>query len=316
MFRAIPDYLGKAILIAEAFQKWSPPKRKLARRKLSWEFLQQQAESVTFVRDNVYWSVSTSDVVGRLLFLNGYYLPENFDGVLSWLQVHCPNWSGRKALLNVGANVGATCVPLALRTKKKCIACEPVPGTFQMLQRNVQLNGLEEQIDCHQVAIASAKGRLEMVVSRDSGQSEVRTATGRQGQGFLCRHQHPEVVQVECMPLDELVPNIGLAPPDIALVWSDTQGFETDVIESGTSLWKAGVPLWVEVWPDGLDAHGGADRFAASCKKFFREVVLEEQFTRTANIAPQPVDIIAKLIRDLSDRKKYRRPETDILLLP
>ena len=36
----------------------------------------------------------------------------------------------------------------------------------------------------------------------------------------------------------------------VALVWSDTQRCEGDVIESGASLVEAGVPFFVELWRD------------------------------------------------------------------
>ena len=48
---------------------------------------------------------------------------------------------------------------------------------------------------------------------------------------------------------------------EVALVCSDTQGFETQIVASGSSLWAAGTPLWVEVWPQGLACHGGVQQF-------------------------------------------------------
>jgi FkbM family methyltransferase len=187
-----------------------------------------------------------------------------------------------------------------------------------MLRHNVALNGLDEHIDCRQVAVARRAGAIEMVVAPDKGHSEVRTPSGRQGFGGLHRPDRCHPVTVDCLPLDQLTLEAGFLPSEVALVWSDTQGFEGDVIDSGATLWREGVPLWVEVWPDGLQAHGGVEHFVASCVRYFRQFILDESLpnkTRPASV--QPVTGLARVIQDLTSGKRGRPGcDTDVLLIP
>jgi hypothetical protein len=55
--------------------------------------------------------------------------------------------------------------------------------------------------------------------------------------------------------------------------WCDAQGSETDVIESGASIWRSGARLWTEVWPAGLERHGGIKRFDAAVRNHFASFV-------------------------------------------
>jgi hypothetical protein len=70
--------------------------------------------------------------------------------------------------------------------------------------------------------------------------------------------------------------SIHVSPDEVGLVWSDTQGFESQVIESAPSLWAHGTCLWVEIWPQGLAAHGGSVRFVEICKKYFTRFISEK----------------------------------------
>jgi hypothetical protein len=109
------------------------------------------------------------------------------------------------------------------------------------------------------------------------------------------------------MRLDELVKSLQIAPDQIALVWSDTQGFEAQVIESGSALWTNGTPLWVEVWPKGLDCHGGTDRFVELCKKYFTHVLSAKQI----GLEPAPIVYLESIIGELKPTEF-----TDVLLIP
>ncbi|MGH7452616.1 MAG: hypothetical protein ACRENG_14815, partial [bacterium] len=50
-----------------------------------------------------------------------------------------------------------------------------------------------------------------------------------------------------------IIASLNLTPDKIAFVWSDTEGSEAQVIETGRQLWLAGVPLFMELYPAALE---------------------------------------------------------------
>jgi FkbM family methyltransferase len=301
-------FLAKNFVLAQ--QKLSPSKRQAARRALGWKYLKGQAETITFERNGIVWTGHVRSAITASLFHEGGYQHENFSPLLAWLEQHGVTWPRSKTIVNVGANIGDTCICLALQTGKKLIACEPVPDTFQFLERNVRNNRLEDRISCHQVAIASAIGTLEFVSPSEPGNSEVRTADGVQGFG----EAGPDcpVARAQSLTLDALLQAEGQPAHEVGLVWSDTQGFESEIIASGPALWKAGVPLWVEVWPKGLQIHGGVDRFLKLCTAYFHGFIPGDQLQHgKENADAQSLDALEKLMGRL-----HGRNFTDVLLVP
>ncbi|MBC7857150.1 MAG: FkbM family methyltransferase [Pirellulaceae bacterium] len=309
--------LGKSFL-AGSFRALPLRSGTFARRWLAWEFLRGDAETITFQRDGFIWSVFTHDIVGRSLYIRGDFELEPLQPLLAWLKANRPRFSEQTTIVNIGANIGDTALPLSKATGKRIIACEPVPRTFELLRRNVDLNQMSANIDCRQVAIATKAGTIEMLCPRDSGHSEVKSSHGKQGFNGLHLQQQCQVTQVPSLPLDQLMESCSLRPEEVALVWSDTQGFESEVIASGATLWKVGVPLWVEVAPQALEIHGGLSRFESLCRQHFRQLILDEQFMQAGREqSPHPIDRITEVLRKLQQGKDRRgRGEQDVLLIP
>lgn len=295
-----------------AFQAWNLEKRTVARRRLTLQFIQGQAQLITFQRNDIWWSVFPGDVVGRAIFVEGQHELQSLDSTLKWLKENHKGWLNSKAIINVGGNIGGTCIPLTHKTGKHCIVCEPVPDTFKLLKQNVQLNNLTDFISCHQLGIASQPGYVEMAVTGDSGWNEVRAANGIQGFSKLCPVL--QYIKVQMITLEELLDVEGLSMEDIGLVWSDTQGFESEVIESGKKLWLAGVPLWVEVWPKGLETHGGTQKFISLCQQYFKHLIIKESFETSCSVNIRKINFIEEVIVELISGNEFKG--TDILLIP
>jgi hypothetical protein len=81
------------------------------------------------------------------------------------------------------------------------------------------------------------------------------------------------------------VESLHVTGPEIALVWSDTQGSERAVIETGRNLWDAGVQLYTEVWPAGLAVHSGSDAFADQVRDSFSTFIPRDQLVALGNSA-------------------------------
>ncbi len=117
-------------------------------------------------------------------------------------------------------------------------------------------------------------------------------------------------MRVPSLSLDEALQSRGIASQDVAFVWSDTQGYERQVIESGTSLWSARVPLYLELWPDGLRVHGGVESFIETVQMYFGTLILRNDLIALGTSAPRrPISELSSVIDALGHR------HTDALLI-
>ncbi len=309
----IPKLKFYAFVISQLAKALSPQKteqRTQSRQYMAYHFLIGNADSVTFQRQDIKWSAFVGDNVTSALFIEGEHHTNILPIVLTWLENNYADWNQRPIVMNVGANIGAACIPLVLQTNKNLFAFEPVPDTFKLLQQNVAQNHLQGRISCLNLAIAATTKQLEMIVPYDSGQSEVKNHS----QGFGVADRDCKIFSVKAISLDEFINQQDVAPTQVALVWSDTQGFESDVIESGSAIWQAGTPLWVEVWPLGLQAHGGMDRFIDCCTRSFTSMITATDFqTLGTKAKPRKITEMQDLVHYLFSSSAYH---TDVLLIP
>jgi hypothetical protein len=119
-------------------------------------------------------------------------------------------------------------------------------------------------------------------------------------------------VQVAADGLASIMNSLNVAGPEIALVWSDTQGSERAVIETGRELWSAGVPLYAEVWPAGLAMHGGIEAFVDRVKESFSTFISRDRLVALGSSAPvRSTDELADFVAQIDD-DSY----SDALLIP
>ncbi|HLX96490.1 MAG TPA: FkbM family methyltransferase [Verrucomicrobiae bacterium] len=117
-----------------------------------------------------------------------------------------------RIFVDVGANVGAFTILATGVAGARTIAFEPSPDTFEMLARNIRLNGLGE----HARAVHAAVGREEGTVQFSVGfGTENHVATGAAAD---------KSVTVQMTTLDK---QLAGTPPDLLKV--DVEGFETEV---------------------------------------------------------------------------------------
>jgi hypothetical protein len=137
----------------------------------------------------------------------------------------------------------------------------------------------------------------------------VKVVGPRQGFGPLTPANH--LVEVPAQTLDGILKHQRIAPDAVAFVWSDTQGFERHTIVSGRSLWSAGVPLYVELWPDGLAVHGGVAPFVQAARENFAAMIPRDYLVRSgASGKPQPISELAAMLQSLGSHT------TDALFIP
>jgi FkbM family methyltransferase len=269
----------------------------LALRALSW-----LRPEITFRRQGFLWTGSTASTITQTIFLDEHYQDSHLGPLTDWLKIHTD--FSRPVIVNIGANIGDVALPLT-RTGKRVVAVEPNPETFARLQRNVRQNGLADRVTCCDLAISTDPGTAELVVARDAGNSEINAPDGRVG--FDGVDERKRIVPVKTARLEALLERLQVAPNQVALVWSDTQGFESQVIASAPALWQHRTPLWVEIWPKGLACHGGTQKFLELCQRHFQSVLPGCRFERD----PEPITTLASVVAGLKGAEF-----TDVLLIP
>ena len=124
--------------------------------------------------------VSTRDYdVSRRTFVSGPYGLERLLRVGGLVEL-----AGRE-VLEIGANIGTTTVPLVtVLNAARVHACEPVTRNLALLERNVLSNGLRDRVTIHRTAVSDRVGTLNFSLadrywgsSRVAAEGEPATAT-------------------------------------------------------------------------------------------------------------------------------------------
>lgn len=162
---------------------------------------------------------------------------------------------------DVGANVGAfTC--LAGQITRETIAFEPYPPTADLLERNVELNGIDADVRRVALSETNGEGNLTLVKNAEAGSREHSLDGYGDPEGSV------DTVSVPLVSGDELVAD-GLEPPTI--VKMDVEGAAPAVIEGmRDSLSEHCRRIYVE-------PHGNRARIVASLRELGFDVELVEQ---------------------------------------
>jgi FkbM family methyltransferase len=147
-----------------------------------------------------------------------------------------------------GANLGWYSVVAGV-LGASVVAFEPMPENAALLRRNVELNGLDERVEVHQVGLGSQPGRavLELSVANQGDHRMVAEPSGRKA-----------TVEVEIRTLDDVLDG---RRPDLLKL--DTQGSEVAILTGGRSTWApmrglTDPTIVLEFWPYGLAQCGAS----------------------------------------------------------
>lgn len=260
-------------------------------------------QEATFSRAGISWRTDLGPGIGRSLWRFGGYETDAIDAVVRWMRA---NGRGTGVVIDVGANIGTTTVPF-VQSGYRVLAVEPVPHTFDMLTTNIRANGFDSKVIQANYAIGATDTEVRMWTGFGSGLGEV--AVEDQAPDWKGWRDRAEQVTVRSMPLSQLIIDKGIALNDVALVWSDAQGSETQVILSAVEAWAAGVPLFAEVDPRGLELHGGLAPFIDAAQRCFTQYVSRDDLISGRD--PQPMASFSRWVGSIGP-SSY----SDVLLIP
>jgi FkbM family methyltransferase len=105
---------------------------------------------------------------------------------------------------DIGANVGSYTVLASGAIGCHTEAFEPVPGTYERLCRNLELNDIRGRVCAHQMAVGAAEGSLRFSIDCDAENQAVDASYPGQAIGVLVRPVDalPELANTCCWKLD------------------------------------------------------------------------------------------------------------------
>ena len=221
-------------------------------RLLRWFFIHLGPKrDVTVSTFNGLLSFSSKDwLIGKYLYVHRGHEEHEIQSVIEmltsqgWLNGLSPT------VLNVGANIGMTCIGLVKQKFARAIAIEPNPETYRLLVRNIQQNGLADRIQPFQLALSSFTGNLTLELSKDNpGDHRIRQTDSP---GFY-KEETRRTIPVAADTLDHFLES---HPNNIDVIWVDIQGHEGHFFRGAQNFLQRGIPVVSEFWPYGLERAG------------------------------------------------------------
>lgn len=156
-------------------------------------------------------------------------------------------------LVDVGANIGAICIPAVTRGyTNNVLAIEPHPSNCHLLRTNICLNSKEKEILVRELAVGEFdNASLLLEVSNDNS-GDHRIFVGDSSDGLYGESKRKKITVQSCT-LDSIVEHKKWQK---LLIWMDVQGYEGFVLKGAKKLIKEKVPLVIEFWPYGMKRAG------------------------------------------------------------
>jgi FkbM family methyltransferase len=247
---------------------------------------------------------STQDrVISPEVFAHSAYDEDELRWVLDFLD---QPQKGR-TVVEVGANIGTTTIPLLARYGAARVeAFEPDPFNYDLLRCNLILNHVDAQAVTHPWAVSDADGEVNFELCRwNFGDHRVRITD--EAVDGLHDEASRSTITVAARRLDDAVTT---PVEEIGLIWVDAQGHEAHILEGAEQLLSRDIPWAIEYWPYGLNRQGGLDRLNRAIARRFTHVVDVRQSRRNGRTVRLESTGLDRLAAELGD------DYTDLILVP
>lgn len=225
------------------------------------------------------------DDIGRALFKRGVHEPH----VSRWVREHLDPGPG-ELIIDVGANLGYYAVLFAqLGTRRHTVlAFEPEPYNYQLLTRNVELNGAGN-VRAFRLALGETSEQRDLVMYK---------ASNRGRHSLLDLHAGSRT-SVDVRSLDGVLEEHGLSRAAIRLLKLDVEGYEFFVLKGAEAAVRRCQYIVLEYSPQYFRRSGlGAgffetflDRHGLRCHTFTERGLSELPVARLAETTSQ-IDLL------------------------
>lgn len=235
--------------------------------------------------------------------LTGTYSPELVKFLLNWFQRFGPG-----TMIDVGANIGLTAVPVAM-AGVDCICFEPDIGNFRLLQINTE-RCPAGSVKLFNLAIFDTEGEVSFEISDwNHGDHRVRNVDTSGAFG----EQHRIVTTVAARPLDSVVDIQNIRRP--LFVKIDTQGCEAHALLGGNTVVSSADLLSLEFCPYLVRRMGQHESLLIDfIERHFVAGYIGNWHDHSQNDRLLAIDELVKLLRDFSRSVKTTQ-HLDLLLV-
>lgn len=123
-------------------------------------------------------------------------------------------------LLDVGSNIGSYAL-FAASYGANAIAVEPVPSSFNLIQKNIKLNPeLQKRITAHNLAAGETECKVKFTIDMDTTNHMVNSEDDESSH---------KTVEIDCKPLDAFVPYATIMKIDV-------EGVENEVLKGADRI--------------------------------------------------------------------------------
>lgn len=230
-------------------------------------------------RRGTRWALNPADFVHQDVFWHG---TKDF-----WDVWHLRRLLPRDSLVvDIGSNFGYYAIHLArtLGRESRAIAFEPMPHNYARLSRNIELNGLSEQVRALQVGLSDATGEATMAARQgNSGSAQIGAAAA-------------EAVTVRLETLDGLWPALaGTRAADFIKI--DVEGHEPKALAGARAVLEHSQPIvLLEVDPPRLAEAGSSP---AALAAFFGALGYRHFVSNRSHLEPVALDRAPELVNVL-----------------
>lgn len=208
-------------------------------------------DTVQVTRRGIRWALDLCEGIDLALYL-GVYEAETAAAISRWIR---DGW----VVLDVGANIGAHTLPMALRVgdSGRVVAFEPTDYAFSKLRQNISLNpGLQDRILCCQTLLVAE------TPSRQTTNAPIHSSWPLADTGELHPLHRGRLMTTNgatAITLDQSVRNLGLARVDFVKL--DVDGHEMPVLQGARETLRRFRPILVMEFAPYI--HSGEDGFRA-----------------------------------------------------
>lgn len=230
--------------------------------------------------------LNKAKIFGKYIF---YYLPDDkYVGQRIALEKYEPyetelilrQAQNKSIIVDVGANIGYYTVLLAKKVGKKgkVFAFEPDAINFEILEKNIKANKLENVVAV-KAAVGNKTGKLELYRSKEN-----------YGDHRLYGKKAEIKEEVEIVKLDEFLKN-----QKVDLIKIDTQGWEPEVIEGAKKIIEENKPIiFMEYSPASYKmAKLNGDKMMEFLEKIYKKIFwIDEWLYIYRNLGKEKIDKI------------------------
>ena len=228
--------------------------------------------------------------------LSSYTVNKNWERTLQSVLADNIFHSGTGTYVDVGANIGLTIIPVARTRQIKAIGFEPEEVNFRCFQRNIYLNGVEEYVTAHQIALYSSECEIDFELSEiNMGDHRIRKRAESVAPEYFAEGMR-ETKKVQAKRLDDVLTIDSMSRPVAAKM--DCQGSEVRILKGGAKFFSSADYVILEYWPYGLRRVGDSEK---EIIEFSRQFPYAAVFDSDYGALPelQPIEKVMPLLKSL-----------------